>query len=323
MILFSQKFFYRLFPFLCISIHPMKVILAANISDSFSAFLLAHNCRLSTDYTNPIAIAEAQGIVTSTKLIIDAAFLAKAPQLKWIARLGSGMEIIDVELCKQKNIFCCNSPAGIANAVAEHSVAMLIGLQKNIISSAQQVQQHQWIREPNRGWELQGKTIGIIGFGHTGAAFAHKLSVFDCTVLAFDPYKTITHQTAQSATLQQIYQQADVVSYHVPYNAQTDNYYHANQFAKPHILINTSRGGIAHTSAILKGFAQGNLIAACLDVLDFEQQLPFSEESKNLLDQLYRHPCIITPHIAGYSHNAIQKMCAELQQQLQSTIFHE
>jgi D-3-phosphoglycerate dehydrogenase / 2-oxoglutarate reductase len=299
----------------------MKVLLAANISDSFSSFLLAHNCTLSTDYTNPAAIAEAQGIVTSTKLIIDAAFLANAPQLKWIARLGSGMEIIDLQLCHQKNIFCCSSPAGIANAVAEHCIAMIIGLQKNIISSAQEVQQHLWIREPNRGWELQGKTLGIIGFGHTGAAFAHKLSVFDCTVLAFDPHKIINHQTAQSATLEQIYKQADVVSYHVPYNAQTDNYYYANLFAKPHILINTSRGGVAHTSAILQGFAQGNLIAACLDVLDFEQQNPFTQESKNLLDQLHLYPCIITPHIAGYSHNAIQKMCAELQQQLQLAIF--
>ncbi|MCX8470803.1 MAG: hydroxyacid dehydrogenase [Chitinophagaceae bacterium] len=300
-----------------------KVILAASISESFQQFLLSKNYELDMKYNNPDSIAQAEGIITSTKLIINKDFINQAKNLKWIARLGSGLEIIDTEYAASKNIFCCNSPAGIANAVAEHVIALIINLQKNIVKSARQVQQYLWIREENRGVELEGKTIGIIGFGHTGIKVAEKLSVFGCNIIAYDKYKIIQHPFVKNVSLQELYLHSDIVSFHVPLTAGTTNYYNADLFAKPHVVINTSRGKVAFTEAIIKGFQSNQIIAAGLDVLDFENEYPFSVQNIAQLASLKNYNCIITPHIAGYSFNAIQKMCAELQKKLELCIFNE
>jgi D-3-phosphoglycerate dehydrogenase / 2-oxoglutarate reductase len=298
-----------------------NVILAAAISDEFTQYLLQHNCILLQYDGTAQQLQLAQGIITSTKLILDKNTLDKIPNLRWIARLGSGTEIIDLAYAASKKIFVCSSPAGIANAVAEHAIAMIISLQKNILRSANQVQLFEWSREPNRGTEISGKTIGIIGFGHTGTALANKLSVFDCNVLAFDKYKNVQHTNAQHATLDDIYANADIISYHLPLNAETIGYYNPTLFAKPHLLINTSRGAIAQTEHILQGLTTGKLIAAGLDVLDFENNYPFAETEKQYLQTMHDYGCIITPHIAGYSIEAITKMSAELQGQLGPVIF--
>jgi D-3-phosphoglycerate dehydrogenase / 2-oxoglutarate reductase len=300
-----------------------KVLIAAQISNDFLHYLQQQNCACITDDFSAETIATVQGIITSTKLKIDQQFIDKAKNLKWIARLGSGLEIIDTAYAATKNIYCCSSPVGIANAVAEHVIALLINLQKNIVRSANQVQQYQWIREPNRGWEIAGKTIGIIGFGHTGAAVSDKLAVFDCTVLAYDKYKTVQHAIAQHSTLENLYANADIVTYHLPQNAETIGYYQSQLFAKQHILINTSRGAIAPTAAILQGLQTKQLLYAGLDVLDFENNYPFSDAEKQQLQTMLDYGCIITPHIAGYSFDAIQKMSAELQLQLSKHVFAE
>jgi D-3-phosphoglycerate dehydrogenase / 2-oxoglutarate reductase len=306
--------------------HPTamhKVLIAAAISAEFQQFLNQQNCICITDDFSAETIASVHGIITSTKLKIDKQFIDQATQLQWIARLGSGLEIIDTQYAATKNIYCCSSPAGIANAVAEHVIALLINLQKNIVRSANQVQQYQWIREPNRGWELEGKTFGIIGFGHTGTAVADKLAVFNCNVIAYDKYKDVQHATAASCTLDYLYAHADVVSYHLPQNAETIGYYQASLFAKQHILINTSRGAIAPTANILAGLQSKQLWCAGLDVLDFENNYPFCALEQQQLQTLLDYGCIITPHIAGYSFNAIQKMSAELVNQLKQQVFYE
>jgi D-3-phosphoglycerate dehydrogenase / 2-oxoglutarate reductase len=296
----------------------MKLILvAANISDGFQQYLLHNNFELDTDYNNTEKQQKAVGIITSTKLNIDKQFVDNCTQLKWIARLGSGMEIIDVDYCKTKNIYCCSAPAGIANAVAEHIIGMLISLQKNIVVAHNQVANKQWIREPNRGLEIEGSAIGIIGFGNTGQAVAHKLSVFGCKILVYDKYKTIPNSNKYTiATLSELYNNCDIVSYHVPLNTETQNMYDAQKFAKPHILINTSRGLVCSTQKIIEGITSKKITALCLDVLDAEEKMPFSETDFEQINTMRKVPHIITPHIAGYTYNAIFKMCQELMLQL-------
>jgi D-3-phosphoglycerate dehydrogenase / 2-oxoglutarate reductase len=288
------------------------VIVAAKISQKFEDALCASGHTLHFDYQNLELRKNAVGIITSTKLIIDKPFLDECNSLKWICRLGSGMEIIDVEYATQKNVQCFSSAAGIAPAVAEFVVGSLIALQRNIFSSAHQVRNYQWIREANRTFELKDKVLGIIGYGNTGSRTAELLKPFCKEILAYDLYLNSTTHAPLVSSLDVIYEQADIVSYHVPLNAHTSNYYRADKFAKPHILINSSRGAVASTNEILNGFESGKLIGACLDVLDFETELNETSVVHPQLEKLLLHNCLITPHIAGYSHNAIERMSDEL-----------
>jgi D-3-phosphoglycerate dehydrogenase / 2-oxoglutarate reductase len=291
---------------------PKYVLAAAPITKEFILFLESKNYVLEYVQEKPIDFEKYTGIITSNKLSLLKPTLEQCTKLKWIARLGSGLEIIDTNFCQANNIFCASSPAGIANAVAEHVLATIIALQKNIVTSHNQVANGLWIREPNRGTELQNKTIGLIGLGHTGAAVANKLSVFCNNIIGFDTNGTITLPNVENVSLQELYKRVDIVSYHVPLNADTINYYKASYFTKQHILINASRGAVAYTHEILNGFKSNQLIAAGLDVLDFEHIQPFTSKENELIAQLLKYPCIITPHIAGYTFDATTKMCEEL-----------
>jgi D-3-phosphoglycerate dehydrogenase / 2-oxoglutarate reductase len=299
-----------------------QVLLAAAISAEFKKALIDFGYELDAQYDNIERQAKAVGIITSTKLIIDQALIDRMPMLQWIARLGSGLEIVDQKACEQKGIFVCNSPNGIADAVAEHAIAMLIDIFKNISKANTEVHNGMWLREPNRGDELSSKTIGIIGYGHTGQAFAKRLTAFGCKVIAYDERPMESDGNATIVPLATLYEHADIVSYHVPLNDITQNYYKAELFRKPHYLLNTSRGAIATTQAILNGFNANKLLGACLDVLDFEGEFPtLSVDNGVLLKKLLEHNVIITPHIAGYSHQAIEKMSLELFQKLNKRRF--
>ncbi len=297
-----------------------KVLIASNISNAFQAFL--QNAGYTLCYDQNEATKDIEAIVTSNKIKIDKTFIGQHPSLKWVARMGSGMEIIDEAYCKAKNIFVCNAPQGIAQAVAEHALAMLIALQKNILKGHNQIAQGLWIREPNRGLELENNVIGLIGYGHTAKAFAKLLSAFNVKILAYDTHwrDAAADNIIIPCSLSTLQAQATIVSYHVPLKDDTINYYKPNHFAQKHILINTSRGEICSSESILAGFASGHLTGACLDVLDFENMVPFSENEIKKIEALMKHNCIITPHIAGYSHNAVDNMCKELAQKLQVVI---
>jgi D-3-phosphoglycerate dehydrogenase / 2-oxoglutarate reductase len=298
------------------------VLIAAQISPTFDAYLQSrYTC--NHDFQSTEAQRLATGIVTSTKLHIDAAFIDRCASLKWICRLGSGMEIIDSEYAAHKGIMCFSSPNGIANAVAEHVLAMLLTQNRNVLRAAVQVRQGLWIREPNRGQELAEHTVGIIGYGPTGQATAQKLQSFVNQILVFDKYKQVSDKGIVSqATLQEIYDHATIVSYHVPLTADTVGYYKGHHFKQVHQLVNTSRGAVACTADILKSFASGKLHSACIDVLDFEHEFPsLTAQSQQQLSTLLQQNCIITPHIAGYSIDAIDAMSKELQLQLQSLDF--
>ena len=294
-----------------------QVLIASPISQKFKLFLLEKNYEIiysepTTDNRHLIT-----GMITSNKLVLSRQEIDKYPNIKWIGRIGSGMEIIDVEYCQQKNIQCESSPNGIANSVAEHITGMLLSLNKNIHSSFEEIKNKQWIREPNRGIELENQTIGIIGYGHTGSAFAKKMSMFTNSILAYDKYKTgFSNELVQEVSLEELKENATVLSFHLPLNEETKHYYNDDFLASiknNHILINASRGSIVNTCTILKGLQNGKIMGACLDVLDEEKNInEVLHTNNNLIEQMLKFNVIITPHIAGYSHNATEKMSQEL-----------
>ncbi len=300
-----------------------KVLLAANISDTFKEYLLAQQYELVVWNGQQIP-EDLTAIVTSNKLKLDKDLLEPLKELRWIGRLGSGIEIIDTAYCNARSIAFASSPWGIANAVAEHCIAMLLSLGKRVTSSFQEVQQQEWIREPNRGWELEGKTVGIIGYGNTGSAFARKLSVFGVRVLAYDKYKKdFSDEWVQETDLIELQQQADIISFHIPLNKETEGYYdHAFiQNCKEHMLLNTARGAIVVTQDLLSALETRRVLGAALDVLDVERQLTDkTSKAWEVVQELLRYNVLVTPHIAGYSHNAIEKMSAELMGKLKEVI---
>ena len=250
-------------------------------------------------------IKNYDGIIIRSRFVIDKAFINHCENLKFIARAGSGMENIDTNYAELKGIKCFNAAAGNANAVAEHALAMLLNLFNNINQANQEVKNGVWQREKNRGIELSGKTIGIIGFGNNGSAFASLLSGFNIKILAYDKY--LANYNFKS-TLKDIFQKADILSLHI--NLNKENTYYVDRkfiknFKKPIYLINTSRGKCVKNEAIVYGLKNQKILGACLDVMENEktsfEDIVVKKNDTNLNYILRSEKTILSPHIAGWT----------------------
>ncbi len=281
------------------------------------------NCIDATNDTREKCIQllnDVYGIVIRSRFRMDQELLQFAPSLKFIARSGAGLENIDLAYCEQRGIKCYNSPEGNRNAVGEHALGMLLSLMNKLHTADREVKKGIWEREANRGIELDGKTVGIIGYGNNGSAFAKKLRGFDVKILAYDKYKSdFGDHFVMECTLNALLNQADVISFHIPQNSET--IYMANdsffkQLKKPLFLLNLSRGKIVQTSALVKAIKEGMVLGAGLDVLEyepssfeafFEQDLP--EEFKFLLES---DKVILTPHVGGWTEESYVKLSSVL-----------
>ena len=273
-------------------------------------------------------IEDAVGLVITTRISVDRSLLQKAHQLKWIGRLGSGMELVDTLYAKENGITCLSSPEGNRLSVAEHTLGMLLTVLHRISWSYREIQQGLWKRNENRGVELSGQCVGIIGYGNTGSEFARLLAPFGVTVLACDIHKSgFGSSYIQEATLAEVMARCQVISFHVPLDATTRemaNTLFFDSLQQAPILINTSRGEVVELKALLRALEKGQVSGAALDVLPNEKLATYQPDENQLLQQLIQRPnVVLTPHIAGYSHASFERMSQVLLHKIRSAIHGE
>lgn len=261
-------------------------------------------------------IKDINGLVIRSRIEMDQDLLQHATNLNFIARSGAGMENIDVKYCDKNHIQLFNAPEGNRDAVGEHLVAMLLSLFNRLQIINDEIKQNKWLRDPNRGIELMGRTVGIIGYGSNGSAFAKKLSGFGCRILAYDKYKKdFTNSYVRESDLEYLQKRADILSFHVPLTHETHHYFNANfmsNMAKPFYLLNACRGQVVETSSLVSGLESEKILGACLDVLEYEK-ISFedfmSQPPPNDFYYLVNsEKVILSPHVAGWTFESYYKL---------------
>ena len=273
------------------------------------------------DFTSSKTEIEAKihnyhGIIIRSRFKIDAAFINKAINLKFIARVGAGLESIDCAYAISKNIHLIAAPEGNRNAVGEHALGMLLSLMNKLNLADKSVKNGHWIREGNRGYELGGKTIGLMGYGNMAKSFAKKLQGFEVEVLCYDILSNVGDQNAKQVSLEELQQKADVLSLHIPWTPETDKMVTTNfinAFAKPFWFINTSRGKNVVTDDLVTALKSGKVLGAGLDVLEYEkvsfENLFIDNEKPKAFDYLLQaENVLLTPHIAGWTFESHEKL---------------
>ncbi len=293
------------------SVHP---ILPEKLSDA--GFICDYQPDIQDDQISKI-IADYDGLIIRSKIKIDKQMIDNAPKLKFIGRVGAGLENIDVKYAEVKGIKCFNSPEGNRDAVGEHAVGMLISLLNNILKADREIRNGKWLREPNRGIELKNKTIGIIGYGNMGSAFAQRLKGFGANVIAYDKYKfNYSDEFVAEKSLNDIFKASDILSLHVPLTEETlfmVNNAFINKFKKNIFIINTARGKVIKTDDLVKNMKTGKVLGAALDVLEYEKTSFESLHSNEKLPESFEYliktdRVILTPHIAGWTNESNIKL---------------
>ena len=278
-----------------------------------------YHCDVQADlsYNELLAIVNNyDALVVRSKVEIDRNFLDNTHSLKCIGRVGAGMETIDVDYAEQKGIKCLNSPEGNRDAVGEHALGMLLTLFNNMLRANNEIRSGLWKREANRGLEIKGKTIGIIGFGNMGSSFAKRLRGFECNIISYDKYKkNYAPDYVEEVSLEELFNRADVVSFHVPLTDETHYMADAaffNSFAKPIYLINTARGAVVKTVDLVSAMQMGKVLGVALDVIEYENMSKDGLDLESLTPDfkylLQADNAVLTPHIGGWTVESKYKL---------------
>ncbi|SDE12539.1 D-3-phosphoglycerate dehydrogenase [Mucilaginibacter pineti] len=260
-----------------------------------------------------------QGLVIRSKFKVDKQVLDAATNLQFVARAGAGMDNIDEAYAAQKNVTLINAPEGNSDAVGEHAIGLLLSLMNNLNKGDAEIRNGSWLREANRGYELKGKTVGIIGYGHMGHSFARKLSGFQVDVIAYDKYKTgFSDRYAREVSMEDIVKHSDVLSLHIPLTPETNGLVddeYLFHFKKPIFLINTARGKAVKTQAVLNAIKAGKILGAGLDVLEVEKFPALADQQ--WFDELRQSgKVILSPHVAGWTFDSYRKLSEVMAEKL-------
>lgn len=295
-----------------------KILIIDLMHESITSML--NNIGYEVEYEPTISIEEIykrisnySGLIVRSKIKVDKNLIELGTNLKFIARAGAGIDQVDEAYLKAKNITLLNAPEGNRVAVGEHTLGMLLCLMNKLNTGNIEVKNGNWNREQNRGYEITGKIVAIIGYGHMGKSFAKCMAGFDCKVIAYDKYlSNYSDNFATETSLETIFETADIVSFHIPLTLESRSWANTdffNKFQKPIWLINTSRGEIVPMKAVVEGIDSGKIIGSGLDVLENEKLKTLSEEQQKYFNELVKSDkVLLTPHVAGWTHESYIKI---------------
>lgn len=298
-----------------------KILFLDSVHPFVESELSKQGFTVEQDYTSSreevaAKLHEYYGLIIRSRFKINKEFLSHPHQLKFIGRYGAGLENIDTQFAESKGVHCIRVPEGNRDAVGEQAIGMLLMLLNNLKRADAEVRKGIWRREENRGYEISGKTVGVLGYGYMGSAMHEKLQGFGCNVLVFDKYLDIKDENVKQVELDVLFQEADIISVHIPFTVENQFWLNRefwSKFKKQIYLINTARGDVLKISDLMDAIEDGKILGACLDVLEFEKSSfeNLNDQEKMPLDfvrLINSEKVILSPHIAGWTHESYDKL---------------